>query len=104
MPKLKGDSSAGDKQMHIFPLTVHYKIPEAMKAKDWIIEALEEGRRNAEAEANECQKDEQMLAAIQSRPGRDTDTLKNEASNLRRARNMQQAETSPKTHTELNLI
>jgi len=41
------------------------------------------------AEANERQKDEQMLAAIQSRPGRDTDTLKNEESNLRRARNMQ---------------
>jgi len=75
--------------MHIFPVTAHYKIPEAMKAMDWIIEALEEGRRNAEAEANERQKDEQMLAAIQSRPGRDTDTPKNEESNLRRARNVQ---------------
>ena len=38
-----------DKQMHIFPVTAHYKIPEAMKAMDWIIEALEEGRRNAES-------------------------------------------------------
>jgi acetyl esterase/lipase len=93
-----------DKQMHIFPPTAHYKIRGAMKAMDWIIEALEEGRRDAEAEANECQKDEQILAAIQSRPGRDTDTLKNEASNLRRTRNMQLAETSRKTHPELNLI
>lgn len=102
--QVEGRFLSWDKQMHMFPLTVHYKRPEAMKAKDWIIEALEEGRRNAEAEANERQKDEQMLAAIQSRPGRDTNTLKNEASDLRRARNMQPAEASPKTHTELNLI
>jgi acetyl esterase/lipase len=89
-----------DKQMHIFPLMAHYKIPEARKAVDWIIEALEEGRRDAGAKANEGEKDEQMLAAIQSRSGRDADTLENEASNPRSARNMQATQTSPKTHKE----
>lgn len=29
-----------DKQMHIFPFTAHYKVPEAMETVDWIIEAL----------------------------------------------------------------
>ena len=29
-----------EKQMHCFPLTFMYKIPEAVKAKDWIVEQL----------------------------------------------------------------
>jgi hypothetical protein len=82
--------------MYIFPLTTHYKIPEAMKAVDWIIEALEEGRREADDEADEARKDEEFSAASQSLPGRDTNALEKEASGFRRAKNMQATETSPK--------
>jgi hypothetical protein len=39
--------------MQILPLTAHYKIPETMKALDWIVEALEEDRRDVEDVADE---------------------------------------------------
>jgi acetyl esterase/lipase len=92
-----------DRQTHIFPLTAHYKIPEAMKAVDWIIEALEEGRREADDEADEARKDEEISAASQSLPGRDTNALEKEASGFRRARNMQATEPSPKARKEIHL-
>ncbi len=37
-----------DRQMHVFPLTAPYNIPEAKEAVEWLIEALEEGRRDGE--------------------------------------------------------
>jgi hypothetical protein len=89
--------------MYIFPITAHYKVPEAMKAVDWIVEALEERRRDAENKADEAEKDKEMSTAIQNRLGRDTDALKIEASRLKRGKNMQATETSPKANKEIHL-
>jgi hypothetical protein len=86
-----------------FPLIAHYKVPEAMKAVDWIVEALEEGKRDAADKDGEAGKDEEMSAPDQSHPARDTDSLENEANHVRRARNMKATETSPKAHKEIHL-
>jgi acetyl esterase/lipase len=93
-----------DRQMHIFPLTAHYKIPEAMKAVNWLVEALEEGRRDVEVDADEDAMNEGMLTQVLNGPGRDTDTLEEEASHLRRGRNMKATETSLKAHKEIHVI
>ena len=42
-----------DRQMHVFPLTAPYNIPEAKEAVEWLIEALEEERRDAEGSVGE---------------------------------------------------
>ncbi|APA09113.1 hypothetical protein SS1G_03007 [Sclerotinia sclerotiorum 1980 UF-70] len=42
---VKGEWLEWDKQMHCFPLTFSYRIPEGVFGKDWIVEVL---RRNVE--------------------------------------------------------
>ena len=92
-----------DRQMHDFPLTVHYKIPEAKKAVDWIVEVLEEGRRDAKDVADEEAIEQEISTQDQNGLGRDTDTLEKEANHLKRSRNMKATDTSPKPHKEIHL-
>jgi hypothetical protein len=91
-------------QIHDFPLTAHYRMPEAMKAVNWTVEALEEGRREADNKAGERKSEQVMPTQLQSHSGRDTYTLEKEASNLRQNRNMRATETSPKAHRQIHLI
>ena len=122
-----------DRQMHVFPLTAAYRIPEAVEAVEWLIEALEEGRGDAEIPPGDhISKESEDIAAPsqgKNKPGgrhghrifgrndrklvtttdgkdsvtRNADHMKKDAGMIKRQRHLKATETEAKPHRRLDL-
>ena len=85
--------------MHDFPIMAPHRIPEAKQAVDWMVDALEEGRRGAEKPGDMKRKISPSASGEMDSPARDTYTLKHDADKIGR-HNRAKAADGPAVHKE----
>ena len=91
-----------ERQMHNFPIMAPYKISEAKKAVDWMVDALEEGRRDAEQPGDMNHEKLEPMSTDVEFPVRDTYMLKHDADKIARHKRMKAAH-GPEVHKETHI-